>query len=373
MSRFDRYLLSQLMMFFGFFALVLVSIYWVNSAVRLFDRLMGEGQSVWVFLEMTALSLPNVVRLVLPIAAFVAVIYTVNRMADESELVVLQATGFSSFRLARPALLFGLIVALLMAALTHFLVPASRARLNDWNDQISRNVSSKFLSERTFLHPAAGITLYIRAIEPTGELRDILLTDSREPAQTTTYNADRAFLVKSAAGPKLVMFAGLAQTLRRADSRLSVTRFDDFTYDVGALISARGPRIADLDERPTRALLAPDGALLAETGVTAAKAMAEGHDRFAKPLLALTAALVAFAAMLNGGFSRSGQWPQVALASGFFIALFFLMNAANKFAAVSEAAVTLVYLPVLAGLAAAALLLAWSGRTRRSPNLTAAA
>jgi lipopolysaccharide export system permease protein len=155
--------------------------------------------------------------------------------------------------------------------------------------------------------------------------------------------------------------------------QLSVTRFDDFTYDVGALISARGPRIADLDERPTRALLAPDGALLTETGVTAAKAMAEGHDRFSKPLLALAAALLAFAAMLNGGFSRSGQWPQITLASGLFIALFFLTNAANKFAAVSEAAVALVYLPVLAGLAAAALLLAWSGRTRRPPNLAAAA
>jgi hypothetical protein len=34
MSKFDRYMLSQLMMFFGFFALVLVSIYWVNSVLR---------------------------------------------------------------------------------------------------------------------------------------------------------------------------------------------------------------------------------------------------------------------------------------------------------------------------------------------------
>jgi hypothetical protein len=30
---------------------VLVSVYWVNSAVRLFDRLISDNQSVWVFLE----------------------------------------------------------------------------------------------------------------------------------------------------------------------------------------------------------------------------------------------------------------------------------------------------------------------------------
>ena len=64
-------MLSQLLMLFGFFALILVSVYWVNRAVLLFDQLIADGQSAWVFLEFTALTLPNVIRLVLPMAAFV--------------------------------------------------------------------------------------------------------------------------------------------------------------------------------------------------------------------------------------------------------------------------------------------------------------
>ncbi len=35
MSKFDRYMLSQLMTLFGFFALILVSVYWINRAVSL--------------------------------------------------------------------------------------------------------------------------------------------------------------------------------------------------------------------------------------------------------------------------------------------------------------------------------------------------
>ena len=54
MARFDRYMLSQLMMLFGFFSFVLIAIYWINSAVRLFDWLIGDGQTVWVFLEFSA-------------------------------------------------------------------------------------------------------------------------------------------------------------------------------------------------------------------------------------------------------------------------------------------------------------------------------
>ena len=66
MPRFDRYLLVQLLAVFGFFALVLVSVYWVNRAVGLFEQLIGDGQTALVFLEFSLLTLPNVIRVVLP-------------------------------------------------------------------------------------------------------------------------------------------------------------------------------------------------------------------------------------------------------------------------------------------------------------------
>ncbi|MBT6545567.1 MAG: LPS export ABC transporter permease LptF, partial [Rhodobacteraceae bacterium] len=53
MRKFDRYILSQLMVMFGFFALVLVSVYWVNNPVKVFDRLISDGHSAAVVLEFT--------------------------------------------------------------------------------------------------------------------------------------------------------------------------------------------------------------------------------------------------------------------------------------------------------------------------------
>lgn len=142
MPRFDRYLLSQLTVFFGFFSLVLVSIYWVNRAVALFETLIGGGQSAGVFLEFTALTLPNVIRLVLPVSGFAAVVYAVNRLTSESELVVMQAMGLGPFRLARPVLIFGLGVAVLTGILTHILVPASRAQLANRQAEIAENITA---------------------------------------------------------------------------------------------------------------------------------------------------------------------------------------------------------------------------------------
>ena len=65
-------MLSQLLVFFGFFALVLVAVFWINRAVQLVDRLISDGQTALVFLEFTALGLPRLITTVLPIAAFAA-------------------------------------------------------------------------------------------------------------------------------------------------------------------------------------------------------------------------------------------------------------------------------------------------------------
>ena len=115
---FDRYLLSQLLTLFGFFSLVLVAVYWINRALLLFDRLIQNGHSAAVFLEFSALALPNVIRVVLPIAAFAAAVYATNRMRGDSELVVIQASGISPLRGARAVAGFGVIAGAVTMILT---------------------------------------------------------------------------------------------------------------------------------------------------------------------------------------------------------------------------------------------------------------
>ncbi len=296
---------------FGFFSLVLVLVYWVNRAVSLFDQLIANGQSAFVFLEFTALSLPNVIRIVLPVSAFAASIYVTNRMSNESELVVIQATGYSPWRMARPVLVFGVIVAIFMSVLSHVLIPASIGQLTQRSAEISENVTARLLSEGEFLHPAEGVTFYIREITTDGELRDIFLSDARKQGQRATYTAERALLLRSDAGPKLLMFQGMVQTLSKQNNRLSTTRFQEFAFDVGALVDlpSVGPRT--VRQLGTVQLLSPTDALAAETGQTTATLYYEGHARITEALLGFVAPLVGFAVLLMGGFSRFGVWKQV--------------------------------------------------------------
>lgn len=371
-SRFDRYLLSHLLALFGFFSLVLVAVYWVNRAVSLFDDLIGDGQSALVFLEFSMLTLPNVIRLVLPLSAFAATLYGINRLSADSELVVMQATGFSSFRLARPVLWFGLIVALMVLVLANALVPASRAALSSRSAELAQDVTARYLNDGEFMHPAKGVTLFISDITQTGELRDMFLADDRNPDARRIYTARRALLARGDDGPKLVMFDGMLQRLGGED-RLAVTRFADFTYDLGALMDGVQLPGRSMDELFTPDLLAADPALLRETGATRAEFLAEAHARIATPFTATASALIGFSALLLGGFSRFGLWRQIVVAVLLIVAVQAIATAGMGAALKHASAWPLTYGAPLFGMGAAWVMLWLSQRPRRRPQAEAAA
>ena len=355
-------MLSQLIMLCGFFGLVLVLVYSIKRAVLLFDQLIADGQSAGVFIEFTALTLPAVIRLALPLAAFAAAIYVTNRMTNDSELVVVQATGYSLFRIARPVLYFGLIVALLMSLLMHFLVPRSAAQLALRQTEIARNVTARLLTPGTFTEPIAGVTFYIRDLSPDGELFDLFLSDTRGTEDQVTYTASRAFLVREADETQLVMIDGMVQTLRLADQRLFTTRFAELSYNVGGLLApvAQGGRRAS--HLSTWDLLHPTPALVAETGSSAARMIADGHDRFSQSLLGTVAALIGFATLMVGSYSRFGVWRQIVAAIALIVVVKALENAGLNAARADAQLWFLTYLPGAGGLVIVWCLLFWASR-----------
>jgi len=362
LSRYDRYVLSRLLLFFGFFALILVAVFWINRAVVLFDRLIGDGQSLLVFLEFSALALPNLIRMILPMAVFAAAVYVTNRMQGDSEITVMQATGTSPWRLARPPLAFGLLAALMMSVLTHLLLPASISQLSAREAEVAQSISARLLSEGTFLHPVAGVTFYIGRIDPDSTLNDIFLSDRRDSDQSVTYTAERAYLLRDGERANLVMVNGMAQLQDNHEHTLSTTRFSDFSYDISALLPSREPGARSLREVPTIELLTRGSDIARDEGFNPGKLAEELHLRFARALICVAVALIGFSTLMLGGFSRFGVWRQALLAFVLVILLEVLRGLVSGPVLADARLWPLVYLPTLAGLAVAALFLQIASR-----------
>ncbi|WP_299591948.1 LPS export ABC transporter permease LptF [uncultured Tateyamaria sp.] len=321
MVRFDRYMLSQLLWLFGFFALVLVAVFWINRAVQLFDRLIGDGQTALVFLEFSALGLPRLITTVLPIATFAAAVYVTNRMNNESELTVMQSTGSSPWRLARPVAVFGLISALMMSVLSHVLVPAASEQLSEREIEISRNVTSRLLTEGAFLSPTAGVTFYTRAISEDGVLKDVFLADRRAPNERVIYTAAEAYLIRNGEGTSLIMVDGLAQRLATSDNRLSTAKFQDFSFDISTLMSTDEQIAPSLRFLRTDLMMTGWDSLADSLGTTPGSIAEEVHNRFARAAFCFVTAMIGFATLLVGGYSRFGVWREIVIAFLLLIAL----------------------------------------------------
>ena len=98
----------------------------------------------------------------------------------------------------------------------------------------------------------------------------MFLEDARLANRRVAYTAEEALVVRGEAGPVLIMLKGMIQTLHGRDEtqRLDVTRFEELSYDIGAMVSKSSARGRDLRDYATLRLLNPDAELLAATGST---------------------------------------------------------------------------------------------------------
>ena len=195
-----------------------------------------------------------------------------------------------------------------------------------------------------------------RSIEEDGSLKDVFLSDRRDPETTVTYTALRAFLVRDEQNARLIMVDGLAQQLETETQELSTTTFADFSYDISELLRADGPTTRGIRELGPRELLFQRDQLI-EEGFSEGHLAEELHLRFARAVICLAVALIGFSALQLGTFSRFGVWRQIILAVFVLIALEMLRGFVSEPVLENPHVWPLIYLPALLGLCIAALFL----------------
>src|SRR5205085_555370 len=95
MSIFERYVFRTSLGAFLTGLGLLTGIVWLALALRQIDLMATKGQTFWIFLTVTGLIIPSLVMVIAPIALFIAVLFTLNKLNGDSELVVMSASGLS--------------------------------------------------------------------------------------------------------------------------------------------------------------------------------------------------------------------------------------------------------------------------------------
>jgi lipopolysaccharide export system permease protein len=103
--------------------------------------------------------IPEMIRLVTPVAVFVACLLVTGQMAERLEIIALKAAGISLYRLAVPYLTFAVLCFAVVAFLDGFIVPKSTSQRIEFereflmkrSDRIDRNVVYRQESDSTLI------------------------------------------------------------------------------------------------------------------------------------------------------------------------------------------------------------------------------
>src|SRR5246127_29094 len=123
----------------GAFVISLVSltvVIWFTQAMRDFDLITSQRQTMLVFVGITGMIIPLLVMMIAPIALVMAVAHVLNKLSSDSEIIVMNAAGVSPWRLLRPFLAAALLVSLLVAMIAAWGSPFSLRLLREWAAEV---------------------------------------------------------------------------------------------------------------------------------------------------------------------------------------------------------------------------------------------
>lgn len=313
MTQISRYILRQLAGPFLFFLVILTGIVWLIEALRFLDLILNRGQDAATFFRLALYLTPSVLETVMPLALLCAIIYTLNRLRSDSEMVVMWAAGLNRWAIAKPILLLSLVVTIVLYMLALELTPLGQRAVRSMMFELREDLAGAVVQEGTFNSPAKGLTIYVKNRHDSDNLEGILVHDTRKPEAPVTYMAAQGKLVQTDGKPRLIMVGGNIQQISAKTGTPSILSFERYSFDLSQFAEQDNLFIwYKPSQRPFSELLDPDQ--FAQSDREKAKFRNELHTRLSGPAYAIIFAAIALAAMLSQGFSRAMQNNPVVVA-----------------------------------------------------------
>ena len=336
---FDLYVIKNLSVATAFIALTLAAIILMTQSLKFLELIIEAGASSGAFWALAFLALPRFFEVILPIALMIAGLFVYNRMAGDSELIVMRAAGKSPLQMVKPALIVGVLTTLLLLFITAWLAPVSLAKMQKMRQVVKAQYSTLLFQEGVFNEVGTNLTVYIDKRTPKGELEGLLIHDNRpENPVPVTGIAKRGIVVATDSGQQVLVYDGSRQDFNKRTGALNRLDFERYSIDLPDS-GVVGTRWKKPDERTFFELFNP----VASDKKYRSEFLVEANRRIVGAFLPLTFVSIALSFLLLGPLNRRGQAMRILLA---VIAVVFIQSlylSVSSFAVKNIAGVFLMY------------------------------
>ena len=342
MSAFDRYIFRTT---FGAFLLILISlttVIWLTHALREIDLMTNQKQTILTFIGITGLLIPMLVLVIAPIALVVAVAHTLNRLNTDSEIVVMNASGMSPWRVFRPFLTTTLVVSVMVAGIAAYLAPKGLRELRNWATKVKADFVINIIQPGRFNTIERGLTFHIRERRPDGQLLGVFVDDRRVETERATFLAEYGEIVETGRGTFLVLVNGSVQRMETGKPDPTIVLFERYAFDLSRFTG--GPQIQSFGVRERNILEVAypdpqDPIFKQQSGGF----RAELHDRLVAPLYPIAFTVLSFAILGAPRTSRQSREMSLIMTLVMIGGLRMIGFACNVFASQTVMAVYVLY------------------------------
>src|ERR1700743_2783491 len=124
------YVLGQILGPVALLTMLMTCVILLTQSLRLLDLVINRGQSAPTFIYLTALILPGLLVIIVPIAFFFGTLFTLSRLAGAGEVVGMPSAGFSQRQFAAPVFIAALVAMAVTWSCSLWLMPAGQRAFN---------------------------------------------------------------------------------------------------------------------------------------------------------------------------------------------------------------------------------------------------
>ncbi len=365
MNLIERYLFKNIFWATLFATLILVAVIMLTQSLRFLELVINSGASSLSFWILTGLALPRFFEVILPVSLMGAILFVYNKLTMDSEIIVMRAVGLSPFKVARPAIILSIMICLFLFVMTVWAGPTSLSQMQKMRQIIKSQYSTLLFKEGVFNNIGKGLTVYIREKGSKGELKGLLIHDSRKKdVPPATVIAKHGSIVSTEEGQKVVVYEGSRQDFNHKTGALNRLNFERYIINLPDEASPIRQRWKEPDERTFIELLNPDPTNKRDAE-NKREFTVEIHRRIISPFLAPAFAIVALCTLLIGPLDRRGMAWRIATAIVLVVIIQGLYLGAFSLARHSNIGLILMYFLVFLPSASGLFLMSRTGENIR--------
>ncbi|EJF87057.1 hypothetical protein ME1_01288 [Bartonella vinsonii subsp. arupensis OK-94-513] len=254
----ELYILKRVFILFSAVMIAAVSISWTVQILARINFLTTSKQTLLTFLQFSLSLVPSVIFLVIPFALVIAITSTLSAMNQDSELAIINASGFPKNTVWKPILLLAIVASCASFSIANFVVPQARLNMRQMLANAHFDLINLFISEGSFQKLANNLYIEIGERNPNGTLEHLFIADQRDPKTDLFYYATNASIVSNKNGHFLVLNNGEIERINHQNNSVSIVQFSSYTFNLSEFIpNDKAPTLYPKD-RPLSYLLNPD-------------------------------------------------------------------------------------------------------------------